>query len=215
MWKHEYPTDVDLAFVCLLHASLNVPLLYSVVDGDHRWWSKNRTYVFVWFPPLYSSDETWNTIKSPHLESYSDIKKCASFLIVEYLNEGRNLTKLSPCALLKTIHSIAGGAKGIKKLRSAELLVEVGKPMQSAKLLKDNVFIDSNIKVDAHRSLNICNGVIDQITWSYIMHGGRDRRGIQRSEWDQCQVNLHFGDGQKRPTGTLTLTFDSPRLYPW
>ena len=61
-------------------------------------------------------------------------------------------------ALSKTTHSIAGGAKGIEKLRSAQLLV--GKSMQSEKLLKDNVFIDINIKIDAHRSLNTCNGVI-------------------------------------------------------
>ena len=43
--------------------------------------------------------------------------------MVECLNEGRNLTKLSAFALSKTIHSIAGGVKGIKKLRSAQLLV--------------------------------------------------------------------------------------------
>ena len=32
--------------------------------------------------------------------------------------------------------------------------------MQSAKLLKDNVFVDINIKVDAHRSPNTRKGVI-------------------------------------------------------
>ena len=32
--------------------------------------------------------------------------------------------------------------------------------MQSAKLLKANVFVDINIKVDAHRSLNTCKGVM-------------------------------------------------------
>ena len=92
------------------------------------------------------------------------MKNWPRFLIVEWLNEGRNLSKLSPFALPKTIHSIAGGAKGIKKLRSAQLLVEVGKPMQFSKLLKDNISIDSDINIDAHRSLNICKGVIDQIT---------------------------------------------------
>ena len=98
----------------------------------------------------------WNLIRI--------LKNWPCFLIVEWLNESRNRTKLSPFALSKPIHSIAGGAKGIKKLLSAQLLVEVDKPMQSSKLLKDNISIDSDINVDAHRSLNICKGVIDQIT---------------------------------------------------
>ena len=102
--------------------------------------------------------------KALHWNLIRILKNWPRFLIVEWLNENRNLTKLSPFALSKTIHSIAGGAKGIKKLRSAQLLVEVGKPMQSSKLLKDNISIDSDINVDTHRSLNICKGVIDQIT---------------------------------------------------
>ena len=73
---------------------------------------------------------------------------------------GRDLTLLSPVALSKAIHAIVVGAKDIKKLRSGQLLVEIDKPMQSAKLLKANVFVDININVDAHRSLNTCKIVI-------------------------------------------------------
>ena len=61
------------------------------------------------------------------------------FLITEYLDEGRDLTKLSTFALSNVINSIADGANDIKKLRSGQLLVEVDKPMQSAKFLKTNV----------------------------------------------------------------------------
>ena len=37
MCKHEYTTDVALAFMYVLHAPLNVPLVESVAGGDHRW----------------------------------------------------------------------------------------------------------------------------------------------------------------------------------
>ena len=52
------------------------------------------------------------------------------------VDEGRVLTKLSRLALSKSIHSIAGGARNINKLRSGQLLVEIDKPMQYVKLLK-------------------------------------------------------------------------------
>ena len=53
------------------------------------------------------------------------------------------------------MHSVAGGAKHIKKLQSGQLPIEDDKPIQSPKLLKANVFNDINVKVDAHRNLNL------------------------------------------------------------
>ena len=52
--------------------------------------------------------------------------------------------------------------------------------MQSAKLLKDNVFINLNIKVDVHSSLNTCKVVTrshDLISWTEddILGGFRDQ----------------------------------------
>ena len=64
-------------------------------------------------------------------------KNWLHFLIVECLDDGRDLTKLSPFALSKVIHSTAGGAKDIKKLPSRQLFVEDDKLLQFAKLLKD------------------------------------------------------------------------------
>ena len=158
---------------------------------------------FTDLPPLYSSDDTSNT-RSP-LESDPDIEKnWPRFSIVECLDEDRDLTKLWPFALSKAIHSIAGGAKDIKKLRSGQLVVEVDKPRQSAKRLKANVFIIIKIKVDAHRSLNTCKGSRDLIscTEDEILHGFRDQ-----SMTRVTRIYI-FLDRQKRPTGTLILNFD-------
>ena len=95
--------------------------------------------------------------RRPHLEYDSDVgKNWPRFLIAECLSEGSDLAKLSPFEFSKASYSITGGAKDLKKLRSRQLLVEVDKPMQSAKRLKANVFVDNNIKVDAHTSLNTC-----------------------------------------------------------
>ena len=74
-------------------------------------------------------DLIWNL--DSHIE-----KNWPHFVIVEFLDEGRYLTKLSPSALSNAIHSLAGGAEDIKKHRSEQLLVEVDKPMQSAKTTK-------------------------------------------------------------------------------
>ena len=83
--------------------------------------------------------------------------------------------------------------------------------MQSAKLLKDNVFIDLNIKVDVHSSLNTCKGVtrsrdLTSCTEDDILGGFRDQSVTSVMRF------YIFRDGQKRLTGTLRLTFDSPKV---
>ena len=75
-------------------------------------------------------------------------------------------------------------------VRSGQLLVEVDKPMQSARLLKANVFIEVNIKVNAHRILNTCTWTMtkrDPITCT-------DDEIFERfkNHSDQCQMNLHL-----------------------
>ena len=86
--------------------------------------------------------------------------------------------------------------------------------MQSAKLLKANVFVDINIKVDAHRSLNTCKGVIRSryfisCTEEEILGGIKD---LSATSVRRIYI---FRDGQKRPTGTLILHLIPRRSHPW
>ena len=146
------------------------------------------------------------------MEYNSDVgKNLPRFLIAECLSEGPDLTKLSPFELSIPSYSIPGEAEDIKKLRSRQLLVEVNKPVQSAKLLKANVLIDNNIKVDAHRSLNTCKGVIRS---RYLLSCTEEE--ILGEFKDQSVTSVRriciFRDGQKRLTATLILTFDSSKV---
>ena len=139
------------------------------------------------------------------------------FLLIKGTNDERPLYKLSPFAVNKAIVAILGSDPfNIKKLRNGSILVEVDKETQSQKLLKTtklNLTMDNAIPIDVspHYSLNTKKGVIrcpdiKDCTDDEILEGLKTEGVIKL---DRISV---FRDGQRKPTGTFILTFQSQTL---
>ena len=90
------------------------------------------------------------------------------FLIIESLQEDKPLSKLSPFVIEKSIQSMAGTAKSVKKLRNGSLLIEVEKKSHSQNLLKLKTFFQIPSKCTPHSSLNSCRGVIRHPELAYV-----------------------------------------------
>ena len=127
------------------------------------------------------------------------------------------MSKLSPFAVNKAIVAILGSDPfNMKKLRNGSIVVEVDKETQSQKLLKTtklNLTMDNAISVDVspHYSLNTKKGVIrcpdiKNCTDDKILEGLKAEGVIKL---DRISV---FTDGQRKPTGTFILAFQSQTL---
>ncbi|KAG1713961.1 RNA-directed DNA polymerase from mobile element jockey [Nymphon striatum] len=133
------------------------------------------------------------------------------FLVIKQTNEDQNksLNKLSPFAINKTIISLGGEPKSVKKLFSGDILVETLCKSHSDKLLKSKLFFDIPVTVSPHGSLNYSKGVI------------RSRELKDCSEDELLQELGEQGitavkkisitrNNNKITTGTIILTFDTP-----
>ena len=127
------------------------------------------------------------------------------------------MSKLSPFAVNKAIVAVLGSDPfNIKKLRNGEILIEVDKEAQGSKLLKTtklNLTMDNviPINVSPHYSLNTKKEVIGcpdikDCSDEEILEGLKDEGVIKL---DRILV---FRDGQRKPTGTFMLTFQSQTL---
>ena len=128
------------------------------------------------------------------------------FLIIQSRDPNKPL-KLSPFAINKGVESIVGTAKSIKRLRSGDVLVEVDRAGQSSKLLKMETFVNTPVKVSAHKTLNSCKGVVRCPELRDC-----DCQEILDELSDQQVTDVHRvminQNGVKKPTNTLFLTFN-------
>lgn len=134
------------------------------------------------------------------------------FLIIEATQKAetpRVLADLSPFIIHKSILSIAGEPKSVKKLFSGDILVEVHKKAHCDNLLKTTSIYNIPITVRPHGTLNSCKGVI------------RCRDLIDCTEEEMLAELKGQGviavrrifitrNGKKILTGTSILTFNSP-----
>ena len=82
------------------------------------------------------------------------------FLIITSKEPKKPVVKINPFLLNKTLESIAGQVKQVKKLRSGDLLVECVRRQQAINLLTITSIGNISVAVSAHRSLNRCQGDI-------------------------------------------------------
>ena len=136
-------------------------------------------------------------------------------MLIKGTNDERPLYKLSPFAVNKAIVAVLGSDPfNIKKLRNGSILVEVDKETQSKKLLKTtklNLTMDNAIPIDVSPHYSLKKGVIrcsdiKVCTDDEILEGLKAEGVIKL---DRISV---FRDGQKKPTGTFILTFQSQTL---
>ena len=133
------------------------------------------------------------------------------FLIVESASEDLPLQKLSPFVVQKGFQAIAGTLKNIKRLRDGSFLLECGKTAQAQNLLRTNRFIDRQVKVSVHKTMNSSRGVIRCGDLA-----GMSEVEIRDELKDQGVVGVNRvtlkKEGNVIPTNTLFLTLGSPDL---
>ena len=217
MWS-EYIANVSLISVCRaqLHTYYDIPLLGSK-GGWRALATKNIYYIMaIQNSLLIDRKRSRPDIMTTDFDS-AQFCLWPHFLLIKGTNEERPLYKLSPFAVNKAIVAVLGSDPfNIKKLRNGSILVEVDKETQSKKLLKTtklNLTMDNAIPIDVspHYSLNTKKRVIrcpdiKDCTDDEILEGLK-AEGV---------IKLHrisvFRNGQRKPTGTLILTFQSQNL---
>ena len=122
-----------------------------------------------------------------------------------------DFSKTSPFLIQKSIQSIVGEPKNIKKLRSGELLIELQNNSQALTLKKCTSLSNIPVTVSAHRSLNSSKGVISEPDLQYVPESE-----ILENLKDQNVTDVHritiTRNNNKIPTKHLILTINSPKL---
>ena len=147
---------------------------------------------------------------------YAQICSWPRFLLIKGTNDERPLYKLSPFAVKAIVAILGSDLFNIKKLRNGSIFVEVDKETQSQKLLKTtklNLTMDNAIPIDVspHYSLNTKKGVIRCPDIKYCTDN-EILEGLKTEGVIKLNRILVFRDGQRKPTGTFILTFQSQTL---
>ena len=124
---------------------------------------------------IYLNMDTKNKNKRPHQETDSDDMEGGTtsshqpmhtnlnfprFLLIQSSDALFKISSISPFVIEKTLFSIAGTPKSVKKLRNGDLLVEVEKAAHAQNLQKISSFFGHACRVIPHRTLNSSRGVI-------------------------------------------------------
>lgn len=142
--------------------------------------------------------------------SYNSIsEQFPRFLVITSLSDTKKVTELSPFVIDKTIQSVAGHVKSVKKMRSGDLLVEVERKTQSNNLTtKLKKILDLNVACTPHRSLNSSRGVIRCID----LKGLSDEEiieGLKEQGITNARRIKITKEGRRIETNTIILTFNS------
>ncbi|XP_046399925.1 uncharacterized protein LOC124166437 [Ischnura elegans] len=121
------------------------------------------------------------------------------------------LKKVSPFVIAKVIQGLVGDVKTAKRLRSGSLLIQVNNSRQAKRLLEVKEFFQVPVKVDPHRSLNTCDGVVtswdlSDCTEEEIKEGLKDQKVISVRRLKTRR------SGTLKDTNSFVLTFALPKL---
>ncbi|GFV12510.1 uncharacterized protein TNCV_764451 [Trichonephila clavipes] len=89
-----------------------------------------------------------------------NIDQIATYCRFLILYPNYEMTRKSPFAIQKAIHGIGGEPKSVKKLRSADLLIETVSALRTKYFLLAKTFLDCPLTASPHKSLNSSRGVI-------------------------------------------------------
>ena len=131
------------------------------------------------------------------------------FLVISSTDKGKKAADLTVFVIYRHLKGAIGGEpKGVTKLRSGDLLVELSSPFHASKLEKITKFADLPVSVTAHKSLNRSRGTVR----SPDLAGCSEEEMV--AEMDgvvQARRIFVRRGGNKVQTNTIVLTFDSPK----
>ncbi|GBM64456.1 hypothetical protein AVEN_194219-1 [Araneus ventricosus] len=133
----------------------------------------------------------------------------SKFFIVS--SDKGDLKNVSPILIHKTIIAVVGEVKSIKKLHSAQLLIETMNTKQSENLMKLKKIGEIEVKVAQHHSLNHSKGVISESEFQRDMEDDileclKDQKVIAVRRVTIKRNNQNF------PTKHVIFTFNTPIL---
>jgi len=82
------------------------------------------------------------------------------WFVVQSVDTGHPISKLSPFILDKAIRSTVGAVKTVRPLRNGDFLLEVTSAVQSRIVSKLDNLAGCPVTASPHRTLNTCKGVI-------------------------------------------------------
>ena len=82
------------------------------------------------------------------------------WFVVQSVDSGHPISKLSPFILDKAIRSAVGAVKTVRSLRNGDFLLEVTSAVQSGIVNKLDNLAGCPVTASPHRTLNTCKGVI-------------------------------------------------------
>lgn len=136
-----------------------------------------------------------------------DIEKCTKYLVLKCANEGENLTKVSPFLIHKVLSNyIPGPLESVKKLRDGTLLIKTRNKNQSEKLLALKTLHNIPIKVETHKTLNTCRGVITSYDLLYVSEEEITKEMASQGV-TSCRRLSKRQDGEFKNTTSVVLTF--------
>lgn len=119
--------------------------------------------------------------------------------------------KISPFLIQKTVNSMVGNVKNIKKLRSGDLLIEVANSSQAKNIKKLSHFQNIPVSVSPHTTLNFSRGVISEFD---LLHTSEEEIVENLKGQNVCaarRITIRRNE-TTFPTKHIILTFQTPTL---
>lgn len=156
-----------------------------------------------------------NSLKRPRPSDDSEIplKAYPKFFIIESEMHEKKIGSLSPFVIEKSLESLIGSPKSVKKLRNQTLLVETKSRSQTENILKIKQIYDIDVTITEHRSLNSSKGIIKD----HILKGVSNEdivKNLTPQGVTQAKRFMYKKDGQFFETNTILLTFNNTVIPP-
>ena len=136
------------------------------------------------------------------------------FIVVEAEDSVKPITHISPFVIEKTIKSILGTPKSVKKLKNNTILIECFTKQQTINILKHKTLFKQAVKVYPHPSLNSCKGVIRCKDLHYCSSLDDIKENLKsQSVTDIRRISVKR-DGVLKNTNTYIITFSCPTVPP-
>ena len=165
----------------------------------------------------YSDDSENELPSSPTSFNFSNTSiNYERFIVVFYKDPSKPITQLSPFTIEKTIKSILGTHKSVKKFKDKTLLVECFSKQQAVNLLSHEKFFGIDVKISPHSSPNVCKGVIRCKELDYCESLAEILENLEPQGVSEVKrIYIHKNKEEiPIPTNTYILTFKSPSLPP-
>ncbi|XP_048251526.1 uncharacterized protein LOC125379294 [Haliotis rufescens] len=138
----------------------------NIVLVDTRWRVGSRGAEYSYYTmATNTSTGSSKANKRRHLSSSSDEElsqifpeSWPRFLVISTVDESP--LKLNPFAISKGIQSACGEVKNVTRLRGGSILVECARRQQSVNLLDLQQFVNTQVVVSAHKTLNSSRGIV-------------------------------------------------------